>query len=47
MKFVIVEKGKRMKKTVYFLIDCSGSMYGNRRDAVHTTMKKVVTDAIQ
>lgn len=33
-------------KTVYFLIDCSGSMYGNRADAVNTAMEKVVSEAI-
>ncbi len=35
-----------MNKTVYFLIDCSGSMYGNRGDAVNTAMEKVVSEAI-
>ena len=33
-------------KTVYFLIDCSGSMHGNRADAVNRAMGKVVTEAI-
>ncbi len=40
-----------MNKTVYFLIDCSGSMYGKRGDAVNTAMeevmKKVVPDIIR
>ena len=35
-----------MNKTVYFLIDCSGSMYGNRGDAVNTAMQKVVNEAV-
>lgn len=35
-----------MKKTVYFLIDCSGSMYGSRGDAVNTAMQKVVYEAL-
>lgn len=34
------------KKTVYFLIDCSGSMYGARGDAVNAAMEKVVTNVI-
>ncbi len=33
-------------KTVYFLIDCSGSMYGTRADAVNTAMQKVVGEVI-
>ena len=33
-------------KTVYFLIDCSGSMYGTRGDAVNTAMQKVVAEVI-
>ncbi len=35
-----------MNKTVYFLIDCSGSMHGQRADAVNTAMENVVADAI-
>lgn len=35
-----------MKKTVYFLIDCSGSMSGNRANAVNIAMEKVVSEAI-
>lgn len=35
-----------MKKTIYFLIDCSGSMYGSRGDAVNTAMQKVVFEAV-
>lgn len=35
-----------MNKTVYFLIDCSGSMYPNRGDAVNTAMEKIVTEAV-
>ncbi len=35
-----------MKKTVYFVIDCSGSMYGPRADAVNIAMRKVVEEAI-
>ncbi len=35
-----------MEKTVYFLIDCSGSMYGSRADAVNVAMAKVVDEAI-
>lgn len=35
-----------MKKTVYFVIDCSGSMYGSRADAVNTAMQKVVDEAV-
>ncbi|MBO4472836.1 MAG: VWA domain-containing protein [Clostridia bacterium] len=30
-------------KTVYFLIDCSGSMYGSRADAVNNAMAQVVS----
>lgn len=33
-------------KTVYFLIDCSGSMYGQRSDAVNIAMQKIVREAI-
>ncbi len=33
-------------KTVYFLIDCSGSMYGARADAVNNAMQKVVGLAV-
>lgn len=33
-------------KTIYFLIDCSGSMYGPRADAVNNAMQMVVQDAI-
>ena len=33
-------------KTIYFLIDCSGSMYGSRGDAVNTAMQKVVYEAL-
>lgn len=33
-------------KTIYFLIDCSGSMYGSRGDAVNTAMQKVVQEAL-
>ncbi|MBQ2717988.1 MAG: VWA domain-containing protein [Clostridia bacterium] len=35
-----------MNKTVYFVIDCSGSMHGSRADAVNTAMQKVVQEAI-
>ena len=35
-----------MNKTVYFLIDCSGSMYGTRGDAVNTAMQKVAAEVI-
>lgn len=35
-----------MNKTVYFLIDCSGSMYGTRADAVNTAMQKVADEVI-
>ena len=35
-----------MNKTVYFLIDCSGSMHGNRADAVNVAMRKIVDEAI-
>lgn len=34
------------KKTIYFLIDCSGSMYGSRGDAVNTAMQRVVQEAL-
>ena len=34
------------KKTIYFLIDCSGSMQGNRADAVNIAMDKVMQEAI-
>ena len=33
-------------KTVYFLIDCSGSMAGNRADAVNIAMQKVVAEVL-
>ena len=33
-------------KTVYFLIDCSGSMYGKRADAVNIAMAKVVDEIL-
>ena len=33
-------------KTIYFLIDCSGSMYGARADAVNTAMEKIVNEVI-
>ena len=33
-------------KTIYFLIDCSGSMSGQRADAVNNAMQKVVADAL-
>lgn len=35
-----------MNKNIYFLIDCSGSMYGSRGDAVNTAMQKVVSEAL-
>lgn len=35
-----------MNKTVYFLIDCSGSMHGSRGDAVNAAMEKVVKDVV-
>ena len=35
-----------MNKTVYMLIDCSGSMYGARADAVNNAMEKIVTEGI-
>lgn len=35
-----------MNKTVYLLIDCSGSMYGARADAVNTAMQKIVYEGI-
>ncbi len=35
-----------MNKTVYILIDCSGSMYGSRADAVNNAMEKIVTEGI-
>lgn len=35
-----------MNKTVYFLIDCSGSMAGPRADAVNTAMEKVVDEVL-
>ena len=34
------------KKTVYFLIDCSGSMYGSRADAVNNAMAQVVDEVV-
>ena len=33
-------------KTIYFVIDCSGSMYGARADAVNVAMEKVAREAI-
>lgn len=33
-------------KTIYFLIDCSGSMHGPRGDAVNNAMQRVVAEAI-
>lgn len=33
-------------KTVYFLIDCSGSMYGKRGDAVNAAMEEVVKNVV-
>ena len=35
-----------MNKTVYFLIDCSGSMKDARADAVNTAMEKVVDEVL-
>ena len=35
-----------MNKTVYFLIDLSGSMHGSRGDAVNTAMEAVVKDVL-
>ena len=33
-------------KTIYFLIDCSGSMHGARADAVNLAMQKIVREAM-
>lgn len=35
-----------MNKTVYFLIDCSGSMYGNRANAVNTAMERIAVEVV-
>lgn len=35
-----------MNKTVYFLIDCSGSMYGKRGDAVNDAMEEVAKKVV-
>lgn len=34
------------RKTVYFVIDCSGSMRGNRGDAVNMAMEKVAQEVV-
>lgn len=38
--------GIRNPKTIYFLIDCSGSMDGARADAVNNAMQRVVQEAL-